>query len=33
MLISEAIYLSSTRGAEVTAEEVAANSKSTAVPL
>ena len=31
MLISEAIYLSNARGAEVTAEEVAADSKSTAV--
>jgi hypothetical protein len=33
MLISEAIYLSSQRGEEVTAEEVAAASKSTAVPI
>ena len=33
MLISEAVYLSSDRGAEVTAEEVAANSKSTAVAV
>ena len=33
MLISEAIYLSSQRGAEVTAEEVAATSKSTAASV
>jgi predicted dehydrogenase len=33
MLISEAIYLSNERGAEVTAEEVVANSKSTAVTV
>jgi predicted dehydrogenase len=33
MLISEAIYLSSRRGCEVTAEEVAADSKSTAVQM
>jgi len=33
MLISEAIYLSNQRGQEVTAEEVAAQSKSTAVAL
>jgi predicted dehydrogenase len=33
MLISEAIYLSSARGEEVTAEEVAALSKSTAMAV
>ena len=33
MLISEAIYLSNERGEEVTAEEVAATSRSTAVAL
>ena len=33
MLISEAIYLSNERGAEVTAEDVIANSKSTAVSV
>jgi predicted dehydrogenase len=33
MLISEAIYLSNERGQEVTAEEVAANSKSTAAEV
>jgi len=33
MLISEAIYLSSARGEEVTAEEVKASSKSTAIAL
>jgi predicted dehydrogenase len=33
MLISEAVYLSSARGAEVTAEEVVATSRSTAVAV
>jgi predicted dehydrogenase len=33
MLISEGIYLSDQRGCEVTAEEVAASSKSTAIKL
>jgi predicted dehydrogenase len=33
MLISEGIYLSGARGCEVTAEEVAAASKSTAIAL
>lgn len=33
MLISEGIYLSSQRGGEVSAEDVAGNSRSTAVPL
>jgi predicted dehydrogenase len=33
MLISEAVYLSGARGAEVTAEEVVASSKSTAVAV